>query len=154
MTVQLSSLPHSLQTRVVEQRYFVQALSTALTGHDLRSIEDQAEELRGVAANAMLAVHDARSRAGDYDWRESARIAAIQSLAAAAGASLLDGSATALRRGEQQRLEFVAQTKRALGRAQGPAAQLAAVPSSTPGASDARPAPLQTVAPSPTIAAS
>jgi hypothetical protein len=147
VTVQLSSLPHSLQTRVVEQRYFVQALSTALTGHDLRSIEDQAEELRGVAANAMLAVHDARSRAGDYDWRESARIAAIQSLAAAAGASLLDRAATALRRGEQQRLEFVAQTKRALGRAQGPAP-------STPGATDARPAPLQTVAPSPTIAAS
>jgi len=32
--------------------------------------------------------------------------------------------------------------------------QLAAVPPSTPGATDARPAPLQTVAPSPTIAAS
>lgn len=123
MTVRLRSLPDGLQARVVEQRYFVQALSMALTGHDQRSMAEQAQELRAVAANAMLALDDTRYRAGESDWHDSARIAAIQSLAAAAGASLLDRAGSALRRGEGERQRFVAQTRQDLARAQSPARQ-------------------------------
>lgn len=146
MAVQLSSLPHGLQTQVVQQRHFLQALSLALTGHEESSMAEAAEELRAAAANAFPAVHYVKARAGDGDWQDCARVAAIQSLAAATGASLLDGAAAALRRGERQRLEFVAQTKRALGRAQRPAGQSPAVPASAPGTADPRPAP---VSPSP-----
>ena len=139
MTVELSRLPHSRQTQVREQRYFVQALSTALTGREERSMADQAEELRGVAANVMLALQDVRYHARNGDWQDCARIAAIQSLAAAAGASLLDDAVSALRGGEHQRLEFAAQTRGTLG-----IAQPAASPPSTP----ATRTPAETPAPS------
>ncbi|MGA2163335.1 MAG: hypothetical protein ABSH36_02570 [Solirubrobacteraceae bacterium] len=114
MTVSLGSPPRRLQREVVQQRYFSQALRLALTGHDQRSMAELAQELRIIAANAFIAVSDARSRAVDGDWHEAARVAAIQSLAAATGASLLDRAGTALLLGEQQRVRFVAQTKHAV----------------------------------------
>jgi hypothetical protein len=141
MTVQLSSLPHGLQMQVIQQRYFVQALSMALTGHDQHSMAELAQELRTVAANVSLAVDDIKARGGDSDWHDGARIAAIQSLAAATGASMLDQAGTALRSGEQQRLEFVAQTKRALGRA---------TPEAITPSTDPQPTPLKMLAPSDT----
>jgi hypothetical protein len=141
VTVQLSSLPRGLQTQVVQQRYFVQALSMALTGHDQHSMAELAQELRTVAANVSLAVDDAKARGGDGDWHDGARIAAIQSLAAATGASMLDGASAALRRSEQHRLEFVAQTKRALSRVQ------QTTPEALPPSTDPQPAPVEMPAP-------
>lgn len=107
-------VPENLQAQVFSQRYFQQALRMALSCREPRTVIDTAVELRAVAHNAMLAIESARLRDGDSsESLECARTAAIQGLAAVAGAELLDRAACALSSGAHR--QFTAGLRRSVG---------------------------------------
>jgi hypothetical protein len=102
VTLTIEKVPPELQREVVKQRYFQQALRMALTCTDPRSVRDTASELRNAARNVTGAIESARLLSRDSpDWLDCARTAAVQGLAAAVGADLLDHAAHALSIGEQ-----------------------------------------------------
>lgn len=113
MTIELRSLPCELQAQVVRRRHFIGALQLALVSRDHATILERAEELRMIAVNGLLAAEQAREQA-EPGWQDIARTAELQTLAAAAGASLLDRAAEAVSRGEQDRRAFVNTTRRTL----------------------------------------
>ncbi len=115
MPVVLSSIPPRLRGQVLEQRLFRGALMLALTGHDRSAAVEEAAELRQLAANGTTAAEDAARRAAassqDTDWSDIARTAAIQALAAAVGASLLDVAIRSLQQGDAEHARFRKQTR-------------------------------------------
>lgn len=116
MTALLATVPASLLGGVCEQRYFQQALRMALTSHHPQTVGDTAAELRGVSSNALLAVESARLRSdAESKWIDCARVAAVQSLAAAAGADLLDQAAWALAASEGEHQRFTSALRALLG---------------------------------------
>jgi hypothetical protein len=115
MPLVLSSIPPRLRGQVLEQRIFRGALMLALTGHDHSAAVEEAAELRQLAANGTAAAEDAARRAAassqDTDWSDIARTAAIQALAAAVGASLLDVAVRSLQQGDAEHARFRNQTR-------------------------------------------
>lgn len=88
----------------------------ALTSHDPQTVAETSSELRGVSANALLAVQSARLRSDvQGDWMDCARVAALQSLAAAAGADLLDQAACAITAGADAQHQFRVRLRALLG---------------------------------------
>jgi hypothetical protein len=116
MSYLLGSVPATLLEEVSEQRYFQQAVRMALTSHDRQTVSETAGELRRVSANAPLAIQSARLRSDvESDWVDCERLVAVQSLAADAGADLLDQTARALAAGEQAHRQFRARLRALLG---------------------------------------
>ncbi len=112
----LAGVPDSLLGEVCEQRYFQQAVRMALTSHDRQTVIETAGELRGVSANTVPAMQSARLRSVDEsDWMDCERLVAVQSLAAAAGADLLDQAACALADGDQAHRQFRNRLRALLG---------------------------------------
>lgn len=114
MRLLIERVPADLRGQLAEQRYFQQALRLALTCGDLSRVRESASELREVAGNVMAAIGSMRLLSGNTaDWLDCARTAAMQGLAAATAADLLDHAASALTNGEHD--EFAARLRQLVG---------------------------------------
>lgn len=114
MKLLIERVPADLRGGLAEQRYFQQALRLALTCSDLPRVRESAGELWEVAGNVMAAIGSVRLLSGTAaDWLDCARTAAMQGLAAATGADLLDHAELALSNGEHE--DFAAWLRQLLG---------------------------------------
>jgi len=114
MQIEAQLLPPHLRERVIEQHIFQHALSAARTLRDPRTVAEQASEMHAIAAIGLRAAEEAHGqpepeRASQQDG--IAQTAALQALAAACAATVLDLRAESLRAGDTDTEAFLTATR-------------------------------------------